>query len=479
MKVTIVTAEAVPFAKTGGLADVVTALAKELLKAGIEITVMMPLYPGISVIPTGLITPLTLSFAGRSVTYSIVSASHQGVKFIFVDAPSYFRRSGVYGESGTDYKDNDERFIFFARACLEYYSRRGERPDVLHCNDWPTGLFPLFLRTHYSHDELSKTPVVFTIHNIAYQGNFPGERFGLLELGGEYFTSDYLEFYGHVSFLKAALLYSDILTTVSKRYSQEIQTPEYGSRLDGVLRSRNNRLFGVLNGIDEEVWNPEKDPMLISNYSVKSLEGKVACRKDLLSEAGFDAETSRPVIGMISRLAAQKGFDLMEEAAERILNMDSLLLVLGTGEKRYEVFFESLRLRRPDQVAIAMKFDNVLAHKIEAGADMFLMPSRYEPCGLNQMYSLKYGTVPIVRATGGLDDSVQEWDSQSGTGNGFKFSEYTSESLLNAAARARKAFEDKEAWQTIMKNGMKGNYSWKSSALQYLTIYDQAIQLKS
>ena len=410
MKITITTSEAVPFAKTGGLADVVTALGKHLTKLGNEVTIMMPLYPGSSLVPTALITPLRLSFSGRNVTYSLIESMHSGVKFLFVDAPSYFHRRGIYGDAAGDYPDNDERFVFFTRACLEYCLRKGDPPDVFHCNDWPTALFPLFLRTHYSNDALGKTPVVFTIHNIAYQGIFPAQRFNLLELGNEYFTADTLEFYGSMNFLKAGLLYSDILTTVSKQYSQEIQSKEQGYRLDGVVRARSNRLFPVLNGIDDEIWNPETDSYLSQNYSLSKLQGKSVCRKELLRKAGFDMETDSPLIGMISRLAAQKGFDLLEAAAKEILKANMLLFILGTGESKYETFFQRLHQRNPGQVAVALRFDEALAHKIEAGADMFLMPSQYEPCGMNQLYSLAYGTVPIVRAVGGLDDTVQEWD---------------------------------------------------------------------
>jgi starch synthase len=439
----------------------------------------MPHYSGISIPPTRLITPLTLNFAGRHVTYSILESQFAGMRMVFIDAPGYFHRSGVYGDSSGDYRDNDERFVFFNLACLEYFVRDDRRPDIFHCNDWPTGPLPLFLKTRYAQEAIHDTPVLFTIHNLAYQGNFPSDRFGLLGLGWEYYTSEGVEFYGSVSFLKAGLVFSDILSTVSKRYAQEIQTPEYGYRMDGVLRSRSARLSGVLNGIDEEEWNPQTDRFIARNFSAEDLSGKQACKKDLLASAGLHSETVWPVIGIITRLAAQKGVDLLEAAAHRILDMDAFMVVLGSGEWRYEQFFERLRSSRPNQVAIAIKFDNALAHKIEAGSDMFLMPSHYEPCGLNQMYSLKYGTVPIVRATGGLDDTVLEWSGNQQTGNGFKFYDYHPDALVDAVARARNAYENKEAWIKIMHNGMRTNFSWKSSALQYLSLYEQAIQLKS
>jgi starch synthase len=479
MKITILASEAVPFAKTGGLGDVIMALSKELVKSGHQVTVMLPLYQGISVMPTGLMSPLRFLFAGRHITYSIVEAQYAGIKMVFIDAPDYFHRSGIYGDWHGDYRDNDERFVFFTRACLDYYVRKNERPDIFHCNDWQTALTPVFLKTHYHAHPLGRIPVVFTVHNVAYQGVFPSTRFFLLDIGWEYFTSETLEFFGNVNFMKGGLIFTDLITTVSKRYSYEIQTPEFGYKLDGVFRSRSGSLFGILNGIDEEIWNPEKDPLIARRYSLKDLTGKNLCRRELLTSARWNPDTSLPIVGIISRLVTQKGFDLLEAAGERLLSMNLFLVVLGSGESRYEKFFESLRQRYPDRVALALKFDDVLAHKIEAGADMFLMPSRYEPCGLNQMYSLKYGTVPIVRATGGLDDTVHEWDWNSETGNGFKFYPYSPEALLESAGRARNLYENKSAWLKIMQNGMSGDYSWKNAARQYVELYEKAVQLKS
>jgi starch synthase len=479
LKITLVTSELTPFAKTGGLADAVSGLGKELVKLGNEVTVMMPFYRNIQVLPTGLISPLRTSFSGRQITYSIVEGTHEGMKMVFVDFPQYFQRFGIYGDSAGGYADNDERFVFFTRACLEYYKRKGERPDLFHCNDWPTGLFPLFLRTHYYRDDLSKTAVLFTIHNIAYQGNFAGNRFSLLDIGNEFFTSESLEFYGAVSFLKSGILYSDLLTAVSPAYAQEILTEEFGHRLQGVLRARKDRLFGVLNGIDEQVWNPETDPHLVRNYSLRDLSGKKECRRKLLSDAGWSPEDERPILTMISRLALQKGIDLLEAISSRILNRNALLFVLGAGGRRYEEFLRDLRGKHPDQVHVTIGFHDSFAHELEAGSDMCLMPSRYEPCGLNQMYSLKYGTVPIVRAVGGLDNTVQNWDEENQTGNGFKFAPYTADAFLAAVESAMKTFQEKPVWERIMRNGMRSNFSWRNSALQYMSLYDQAIQLKS
>ncbi|PWT88033.1 MAG: glycogen synthase GlgA [Acidobacteria bacterium] len=478
MRITHVSAEAEPFAKTGGLADAVTAFCKELARLGQDVTLMLPFYQGISISPTKVIGPMTLSFGGRHVSYSFVESQFQGFKLVLVDAPQYFQRGGIYRDANGDYGDNDERYICFTRACLEYY-RIENRPDVFHAHDWHAALLPLFLRTHYYHDNVSRTPVVFTIHNLAYQGIFGPERYGLLELGRDYFTPENLEFKGTVNFMKSGILYSDVVTTVSPRYSLEIQTPEGGFGLDGVLRRRTGRLFGILNGIDQETWDPQRDPYLGEKYSPSNLAGKARCKQEVLQAAGLNPNTSSPAIGIVSRFVAQKGLDLVEAAADRILDMDTMLLILGSGERRYEQFFDWLRSRRPDRVAAAIKFDNALAHKIEAGADMFLMPSRYEPCGLNQMYSLRYGTVPIVRAVGGLDDTVHEWDWNTRRGNGFKFYGYTPEDLLGAVARARMTFENKAAWHQIMLNGMAGDYSWIHSAMQYLMLYEQAVELKS
>jgi len=479
LKITLVSSEIAPLAKTGGLADAVSGLAKALASIGNEVTMMMPFYRNVHILPSRLISPLQMNIAGRQITYSIVEGLYQGMKVVLIDAPQYFQRAGIYGDSSGGYADNDERFVFFTRASLEYYKRKGERPDVLHCNDWPTGLFPLFLRTHYYHDDLSKTPVVFTIHNIAYQGNFAGNRFSLLEIGNEFFTSESLEFYGAMSFLKSGLLYSDILTTVSPGYAKEILTGDFGHRMHGVLQLRRDRLFGVLNGIDEDVWNPEKDPHIVRNYSSSDLSGKKNCRKKLLTDAGFAEGDPRPIVCMITRLALQKGIDLIEEAAGRLMDLDFIFFVLGQGGRRYEEFLQQLQQKQVDRVRITIGFDEQLAHQLQAGSDISLMPSKHEPCGLNQMYSLKYGTVPVVHAVGGLDDTIHAWDTESQDGNGFKFLPYTAGAMIGSLEEALKAYREPSTWLKLVRNGMRSNFSWKNSALQYLALYDQAIQLKS
>lgn len=479
LKITLVSSEIAPLAKTGGLADAVSGLAKALTSLGNEVTMMMPFYRNVHVLPTRLISPLRLNLAGRQITYSIIEGMHQGMKVVLIDAPQYFQRFGIYGDSAGGYSDNDERFLFFTRACLEYYKRKGERPDVFHCNDWPTGIFPLFLRTHYYHEDLSKTPVVFTIHNIAYQGNFAGHRFSLLEIGNEFFTSESTEFYGAVSFLKTGLLYSDILTAVSPGYAKEILTGEFGHRMNGVLQARRDRLFGVLNGIDEEVWNPEIDPHLERTFNANDLSGKKDYRKKILTDANFAENDDRPIVCMVTRLALQKGIDLIEAAADRLMKLNFILLLLGQGGKRYEEFFQELQRRYPNQVHVTIGFDEPLAHRLQAGSDICLMPSKHEPCGLNQMYSLKYGTIPVVHAVGGLDDTVQAWDSASEKGNGFKFQAYSADALVGSLQDALEAYRQPLVWRKLMENGMKSNFSWRNSALQYMALYDQAIQLKT
>jgi starch synthase len=341
-------------------------------------------------------------------------------------------------------------------------------------------LFPLFLRTHYYHDPLSKTPVLFTIHDLSFRGNFAAERFSLLELGGEYFTPDSLEFYGGLSFVKAGILYSDILATGSHRYLEDICTKENGFRLDGVLNARKDRLFGVINGINVEVWNPESDQCIVRNYSCSDLSGKAECRKQLIRDAGWDPQSNAPVIAWITRFAKQKGLDLIKEGLERILDQNILLLILGTGGgDRSRAFFENFKQRCGKRLHVAFHEEETFKHRVISGSDFLLMPGRYEPGEVNPMYNLRYGSVPIASTKGCLDDMVVEWNETSQTGNGFKFQPYTVEALMDTLRKAMRAFENKQSWNKLMLNGMNTNFSWKNSALAYMSLYDQAIQLKS
>ena len=347
-------------------------------------------------------------------------------------------------------------------------------PDVFHCHDWQTALIPVLLRTLYDEDPaLGDIPTVFTIHNLGYQGIFSPDTLPLLMLPWDLFTITKLEFFGKVNFMKGALTYADFITTVSRKYSQEIQTVEYGFGLEGVLRSRNPNIAGILNGVDYEEWNPATDRYIAANYSAQSLEGKQKCRCDLLRRFSLDPDSTAPVIGIVSRFAAQKGFDLIALSADRLAHEDVTVCVLGSGDKDFEDLFRRLVRQYPKRFAVKVGYDNEMAHRIEAGSDLFLMPSRYEPCGLNQVYSLKYGTVPVVRATGGLDDTIESYDARTGKGTGFKFHEYTPEALLASMQAALQLFANPKEWRKLMLNGMARDFSWTVAAREYLKIYDK------
>jgi starch synthase len=475
LRILFAASEGLPFSKTGGLADVIEALPKALVAQGHELAVVLPRYRGIKtsmVIMPSVTVPLGTRLRFPSVADGTML---NGVRYFFVDDPGYFDRDGIYGGSAGEYPDNAERYSEFCRATIEI-AKHVWPADVIHCHDWQTALVPVLLRSLYSADPLVKDiPVIFTIHNLGYQGQFPAAVLGPAGIPSEVYHPAGLEYYGDVNLLKGGLVYSDYLTTVSKKYAEEIQTPEFGFGLDGVVRSRRDRLVGILNGVDYSAWNPEKDKLIAAGYSAKDLTGKHACKKDLLEIFGLSPEyESRPVLGVVSRFADQKGFDLIATIARELMLEDVILTVLGTGERRYEELFETLANEFPGRVGVRIAYDNELAHKIEAGADVFLMPSRYEPCGLNQIYSLKYGTVPIVRATGGLDDTVESFDVQHGTGTGFKFEPYTGAALLDAIRLALHHFTDERIWQRIQLNGMSKDFSWKRPAAEYAKLYKAA-----
>jgi starch synthase len=475
MRILFVASEGLPFSKTGGLADVVEALPKALVARGHEVAVVLPRYRetqgGARVIPS-----LTVPMGNRLRFPAIVDGTLlNGVRYFFVDDPAYFDRDGLYGNSAGDFADNAERYSEFCRAAIEI-AKHVWPTDVFHCHDWQTALLPVLLRTVYGDDPVIKDlPVVFTIHNMGYHGLFRREvlaRAGIPEL---LFNPAALEFYGDVNLLKGGLVYSDYLTTVSPRYAQEIQTPEFGYGLDGVVRSRGDRVVGILNGVDYTAWNPARDSFIAMKYSAKDLAGKQACKQDLLNTFGLvNEDPHRAVLGIVSRFADQKGFDLIADRAHEMLHEDVLLVVLGTGDKRYEELFRALADAYPGRVGFKFAYDNALAHKVEAGADIFLMPSRYEPCGLNQIYSLKYGTVPVVRATGGLDDTVENFDVEHGTGTGFKFTEYTGTAFLYAVRQALQHYADERIWKRIQLNGMVKDFSWKAPAAEYARVYELA-----
>jgi starch synthase len=481
MHIAFAASECVPFSKTGGLADVIGALPPALANLGYQVTVFLPKYRQTKLDnPRIMIPSITVPFDDRYRFCSVLDGGvRSGVQFYFIDYPPYFDRDGLYGTPLGDYHDNAERFALFSRAVLESAKILGA-PDVLHCHDWQTALIPILLKTLYDEDPaFSLTPSVLTIHNLGYQGIFQPEILPLLMLPWDLFTMSKLEFYGKVNFLKGAISMADFITTVSRKYSQEIQTAEYGFGLEGVLRARGNTIAGILNAVDYVSWNPETDKYIAARYSADDLSGKTKCKADLLKEFGMAQDTQLPVVGIVSRFAAQKGFDLIQQVADRMALEDMILVVLGSGDREYEEMFRRLSRQFPQKFALKVAYDDPLAHKVEAGSDMFLMPSHYEPCGLNQIYSLRYGTVPIVRATGGLDDTVEQFDPRTQRGTGFKFKEYSGEAMLETLRGAISLYRgDPNGWWALMRNGMAQDYSWMNSAREYVKVYERARQIR-
>jgi starch synthase len=475
MRILFAASEGLPYSKTGGLADVLEALPKALAGLGHEVAVVLPRYRGTK--STTAVMPSVTVPLGTQLRFPAVTdgALLHGVRYFFVDDPEYFDRDGIYGNAGGDFRDNPERYSEFCRVVIEI-AKHVWPADVLHCHDWQTALVPVLLRTSYSDDPVAKDlPVVFTIHNMGYQGLFEPEALERAGIPRAVFHPGGLEFFGSVNFLKGGLVFADYLTTVSPTYAKEICTPEYGYGLDGVVRARADRLAGILNGVDYSAWNPEKDKLIAMKYSAKDLSGKRVCKQDLLETFGIALEhAERPLVGIVSRFADQKGFDLIAERAHDLMRLELTLAVLGTGERKYEELFRALAAAYPGRAGVKIAYDNTLAHKVEAGADVFLMPSRYEPCGLNQIYSMKYGTVPVVRATGGLEDSVEQFDLEHGTGTGFKFAEYSSGAMLYAVRQALQHFVDEGIWQRIQLNGMAKDFSWKGPAAAYVKVYEAA-----
>jgi starch synthase len=482
MHIAFAASECVPFSKTGGLADVVGALPKALAQLGHQVTVYLPRYKQTKLNDAQVVVrSITVPFDDQYRFCSILAGGNQqGVQYYFVEYPAYFDRDGLYGTPVGDYPDNAERFALFSRAVLEGSKVLGV-PHVFHCHDWQSALVPVLLRTLYAEDPaFREVGCAFTIHNIGYQGLFPSEILPLLMLPWDLFTMSKMEFFGQVNFLKGALVYSDFVTTVSRRYSQEIQTSEYGFGLEGVLRARAATVTGILNGVDYNEWSPECDKFIAAKYAPQDLIGKTKCKRDLLSAFGVsESNANLPAIGIVSRFAAQKGFDLISQIMDRLAREEVIIVALGSGDREYEEMFQRLNRQFPQKIAVKIAYNNELAHKIEAGSDMFLMPSRYEPCGLNQIYSLKYGTVPIVRATGGLDDTIEPWDTRTGKGTGFKFSEYTGEALLLTIREAVRAYRDQTSWQILMRNGMAKDFSWNASAREYVRVYERIRQLRA
>jgi starch synthase len=482
MHIAFAASEGVPFSKTGGLADVVGALPAALAALGHQVSVYLPRYRQTKLTdPATVVRSVTVPFDDEYRFSSVVGGITQGgVKFYFVDYPQYFDRDSLYGTSAGDYPDNAERYALFSRTVLEASKILGV-PQIFHCHDWQSALIPILLKTIYAEDPAFRdVGTVFTIHNMGYQGLFPPDTLPLLMLPWDLFTMSKMEFFGQVNFLKGALTYADFVTTVSRKYSQEIQTSEYGFGLEGVLHDRAATVTGILNGVDYGEWSPQSDKFAAQKFSPQDLTGKAKCKQDLLAAFGMaKANPKLPVIGIVSRFAAQKGFDLIAQAADRLAREEMTMIVLGSGDRAYEELFQRLNKQFPAKIAVKVAYDNALAHKIEAGADMFLMPSRYEPCGLNQIYSLKYGTVPIVRATGGLDDTIEPWDARAGKGTGFKFHDYNGEALLLIVKEALQAYRDQTSWQVLMRNGMGKDFSWNASAREYGKVYERVRHMRA
>jgi starch synthase len=478
MKIAMIASEVTPFAKTGGLADVIGTLTVALERLGHELCVVAPAYRcafrgGFTLRESAF--KLSVPVADRQEEAAVMeTVIGRDLPVYLIRADKYFDRDSLYSTPSGDYPDNSERFVFFSRAALELLRHRPV--DIMHCHDWQAAMAVVFLKTQtarYAESAAAKT--VFTIHNLGFQGIFGQPEWHLLNLDAAYFTPSHLEFYGNINFLKGALIFADKITTVSPSYATEIMTAEQGFGLQGVLQQRAADLVGILNGIDYQQWNPWTDPFLKDHYGEHSLTIKRVCKKNLQRSVGLQDKPNTPLIAMISRLTSQKGFDLIEDIFDALMERDAQVVLLGSGAPHREQFFQAAALRYPGRVAVEIGFNEALAHRIEAGADLFLMPSLYEPCGLNQMFSLKYGTIPIVRAVGGLKDTVQDYDGDSQTGTGFVFGPFDGEALLAAVERALAVYRDKNAWTALRRRAMAMDYSWDRSAELYSTLYRQLL----
>ena len=474
LSVLMVTPEAHPFAKTGGLAEVSASLTDALGKLGHTVALVLPRYRGLAVDGAErLQTRLRMGDRLQPVAYHERRLSER-VTLVLVDVPEFFDREGLYGTPDGDYADNALRYAVFSRAALEYPRLREQRPSVIHAHDWQSGLVPVYQKMQLSSDPfVGGVPAVFTVHNLAFQGVFPVSTLPAIGLGSEVLDVQGLEFWGNISYLKGGINFSEKITTVSPGYAREIVQPELGFGFEGVLTRRSADLVGILNGIDTSRWTPTADPFVEASFSAADLGGKRDAKRALLSLAGLpsdEAALARPLIGLVSRLTEQKGFDLIGASLTELMSLDATWVMLGSGERRYEDEWRALAARYPERVSTTIGFDERLAHHIEAGADMFLMPSRFEPCGLNQLYSLRYGTVPIVRATGGLNDTVEDVAAGE-SGTGFKFRDYAPDALVSTVRRALSAYRDPAGWAAIEQRGMRQDHSWDASATEYVKLY--------
>lgn len=491
MRIVYIATEVVPYAKTGGLADVAGALPKALAELGVHVDIILPKYPfidqktyGLEKLSSDTIMTVPMGYGNEGVGVWGAILPDSTIRVYFVEHFWFFDRPGLYVDPITsdDYSDNAARFAYLSRASLEIIKAFDLQPDVIHCNDYQTALVPAYLKLAYADDPVfADVATLYTIHNIQYQGRYPREAMGVLSIGDEHFyPGSPFECWGEVNLMKVGLEYADLLNTVSPRYAEEIQRSlEDGHVLDGVLRSRSDDLYGIVNGIDYMVWNPARDPLIPYPYDADDFSGKARNKAALLTAFGLEASPETPVIGIVSRLASQKGFDIIGPALDTLLKLDLRIVVLGTGDQRYHDLFEWIQLIHPERIGIRLTFDDRLAHLIEAGADLFLMPSQFEPCGLNQLYSLRYGTLPVVRETGGLADTVRPYHPTQDTGTGFVFQDYTPEALLDTLLQALTLYRNQpDIWRAMMRRAMAEDFSWTASANQYLGLYEKANRQK-
>jgi starch synthase len=472
LRILMIASEAQPFSKTGGLADVATALPKALSQLGHDVTLITPRYRGVTDGP--VVATVSIEMAGHRFDARLMEAPFEGARVLLLDCPELYDRNGIYYDADGDFADNAVRYAFLSAAAIEWALQQPTPFDIVHSHDWQGGLASVYARRLRT---LRTPSTVFTIHNLAYQGVFDKTWVPRLGLAWRDFTmATGFEFFDRLSFLKAGINIADAITTVSPTYAEEIQRPEYGYGLDGVIRSRRDALTGILNGIDPDEWNPAKDPFLPAPFDADDLDGKAIAKLALLETFGFTVSKellARPLVGMVSRMVDQKGLDLIAAAASHLVELDATFVIVGTGEPRYQDMWQMLSRSRPDRVGVFVGFDERRAHLVEGGADMFLMPSRFEPCGLNQMYSLRYGTVPIVRAVGGLVDTVRPYNPRNGQGNGFMFADYHPAALMHALGNALAAFPNRKIWTRLQKNGMKADFSWGRSAGEYVKMYNR------
>lgn len=476
MRILYLSSEVVPFAKTGGLADVSGSLPKALEELGHDVRVIMPKYKMVDENKFGLAKiaeNIAVNINGKTEYAIIYEGRMPGSKVVvyFVSCDKYFGRPGLYQENGVDYPDNCERFAFFCRAAAEFISNFPWKPEIVHANDWQSALIIPYIKLIY---KWPKIATIYSVHNMGYLGLFKKEELPITGFSWDMFTSDKLEFWDQISLAKAGLVFTDIISTVSETYAKEIQTPEFGFGLDGLLRFRKDDTFGVINGLDYSVWNPERDPNIPKKYGIKSILLKAENKKALQKKSELDVKASIPLLGMTTRLAAQKGFDIFSGALDRIIGLNCQIVILGTGDQKYHDLLKQKKREYEGQLAVKLGFDAELAELIYAGSDMFLMPSKYEPCGLGQLISFKYGTVPVVRKTGGLADTVHEFNPKTGVGDGFVFEEYSADALFNAIKRGITAYKNKKSWRALLEKIMAYDYSWEKSAAKYVDLYKLA-----